>query len=389
MALRELKITQPRTLVFGRNCSKSMGVSLQSRGSRRVLVVCSPSTRKFADGIGVSGCEVELFSSVDREPTVSVFRQACAVARQFKPDAVIGLGGGSPLDAAKLVAALWNAEPDVTEVFGIGLLKTRTTALLCVPTTAGTGSEVSPNAILLDERDWSKRAVISPALVPDETYVDPLLTLTVPPAVTAATGIDALTHCLEAFANRNAHPAVDGWALQGLSLVSQNLEAAAKDGNNYEAREAVALGSLLGGMCLGPVNTAAVHALAYPLGGKYHVGHGLSIAVMLPHVLRFNLPAAPARYARVAQALGEPWQADDNKLSERALRRLEQLKEAVGLTQTLRDFGVTENDVPALSEEGAAVKRLLDNNPRPISVADASDIYWSAFGARSDSRIHC
>src|SRR5262249_48336492 len=159
--------------------------------------------------------------------------------------------------------------------------------LVCLPTTAGTGSEVSPNAILLDEADQLKKGVVSPYLVPDAAYVDPQLTRSVPPSVTAATGLDALTHCIEAYANKFAHPAVDLYALQGVGIIAQNLLRAVRNGGDMEARTELSLGSFYGGLCLGPVNTAAVHALAYPLGGQFHVAHGVSNAVLLPHVIRF------------------------------------------------------------------------------------------------------
>src|SRR6185312_1331641 len=183
-------------------------------------------------------------------------------------------------------------------------VKGRSLPLICLPTTSGTGSEVSPNALLLDENTQSKKAVISPHLVPDAAFIDPALTLTVPAPVTAATGLDALTHCIEAYANRFAHPLVDTWALDGIRHIAAHLATAVREPANLEARTHLALGSLYGGLCLGPVNTAAVHALSYPLGSRHHIAHGHSNAILLPHVLRFNVPAAFGRYAEVALALG-------------------------------------------------------------------------------------
>ena len=197
--------------------------------------------------------------------------------------------------------------------------------LVCLPTTAGTGAEVSPNAILLDEADELKKGVVSPHLVPDAAFVDPLLTISVPPAVTAATGLDALTHCIEAYANKFAHPIVDTYALQGIRLISANLVRAVRNGNDIEARAALALGSLYGGLCLGPVNTAAVHALAYPLGGRFHIAHGVSNALLLPHVLRFNFSAAPERYAEIAVALGVARNGSDLGTAEQGVEFLSQL----------------------------------------------------------------
>src|SRR5699024_3953020 len=194
-------------------------------------------------------------------------------------------GGGSVLDVAKLVAAQLNNGQSLEDIVGIKKLKNRDFLLICMPTTSGTGSEVSPNAILLDQRDNQKKGIISPFLVPDIVYADPLLTVTLPPSVTAATGIDALTHCIEAYANRFAHPLVDMYALEGIRLISSNIVEACKNGQDIEARSGMILGSLYGGVCLGPVNTAAVHALSYPLGSQFHIAHGLSNAILFPDVL--------------------------------------------------------------------------------------------------------
>jgi alcohol dehydrogenase class IV len=251
--------------------------------------------------------------------------------------------------------------------------------LVCLPTTAGTGAEVSPNAILLDEADELKKGVVSPHLVPDAAFIDPLLTHSVPPAVTAATGLDALTHCIEAFANKFAHPAVDVYALQGIRLIAANLERAVRNGKDVEARAALALGSLYGGLCLGPVNTAAVHALAYPLGGRFHIAHGVSNAVLLPHVLRFNLPAAPERYAEVAVALGIARNGSHESTAESGLGWLAQLSRACGVPQTLTALNVPRTAIPALASSAMQVQRLLKNNPRPVTEADAVQIYEATY----------
>ena len=280
---------------------------------------------------------------------------------------------------AKLVAALTRSQKTAPEIFGINLLSSRALPLVCLPTTAGTGAEVSPNAILLDETDALKKGVVSPHLVPDAAFVDPLLTLSVPAVVTAATGLDALTHCVEAYANQFAHPIVDTYALQGIRLIAPNLVRAVRDGQDREARAALALGSLYGGLCLGPVNTAAVHALAYPLGGKFHIAHGVSNALLLPHVLRFNFSAAPARYAEIALALGVPKNGSDLATAEAGVAFLSGLSRACGVPQRLRELGILPTDLPALARAAMQVQRLLKNNLRPVTEADAVNIYEAAF----------
>jgi alcohol dehydrogenase class IV len=282
------------------------------------------------------------------------------------------------LDVAKLLAALHGRPEPVDQFFGIGLLPPRKVYLACLPTTAGAGSEVSPNAILLDETDLLKKGVISPWLVPDAAFVDPTLTLTLPPALTASTGLDALVHCIEAYANLHAHPIVDSYALQGIRLIGAHLLGAVRDGLNMEDRSAVALGSLYGGLCLGPVNTAAVHALAYPLGGEFRLGHGLTNAVLLPHVLRFNLPAMPRRYADIARALGVTDAGDDLATANRGVDRLVQLSAACGLPAGLAACGVPADALPRLATAALKVTRLLKNNPRPLTHEDAVRIYQSA-----------
>jgi alcohol dehydrogenase class IV len=264
------------------------------------------------------------------------------------------------------------------ETLDINLLGPHSTRIVSIPTTAGTGSEASPNAILLDEADSLKKAVISPYLMPNATYVDPKLMLGVPPKVTAATGIDAMTHCLEAFTNRFAHPMIDLYAMEGVRLAAAYVTRAVANGQDIEAREHMAQASLYGGICLGPVNTAAVHALAYPLGGEFHMPHGLSIALMLPHVFRFNAVATPSRHAEIALALGVARQGDDLATALAGAAKLEELIAACGLPPRLRDYGVEDSSIPMLVESAMKVTRLLKNNPRELTAADALEIYRQA-----------
>jgi alcohol dehydrogenase class IV len=308
-----------------------------------------------------------------------MFEAVLEAARKENIDGVLGIGGGSAMDVAKLVAALARSAQRVEQVFGIDLLQSRALPLVCLPTTAGTGAEVSPNAILLDESDELKKGVISPHLVPDAAVVDPLLTVSVPPAVTAATGLDALTHCIEAYANKFAHPTVDLYALQGIRLISANLVRAVRDGGDLEARANLALGSLYGGMCLGPVNTAAVHALSYPLGGRFHVAHGISNAVLLPPVLEFNLSQAPERYAEVAVALGVERNGSAASTAKRGVQRVIELSQACQIPQRLSELGIPREAIPSMAESAMKVTRLLKNNLRSLTEQDVVGIYDAAY----------
>ena len=381
--MNAITLLQPPRLVFGNGCAAGCVELFAQRGVRRLLLVSSspvlPQIGFLIEALQKAGCEVVQSRPVDSEPTREMFEQILADAKPAGIEAVLGVGGGSPLDVAKLVAALVRGRQSVAEVFGIGLLEGRGLFLVCLPTTAGTGSEVSPNAILLDEADELKKGVVSPHLVPDAAFVDPLLTLSVPAAVTAATGLDALTHCIEAYANKFAHPITDQYALPGIRLISANLLRAVRNGADAEARANLALGSLYGGLCLGPVNTAAVHALAYPLGSRFKLAHGVSNAVLLPNVLRFNFSAAPGRYAEVAAALGVERGGPATVMAERGVERLAELSRACGVPQRLSDFKIPRDAIPALARAAMQVTRLLKNNLRPVTEADAAGIYEATY----------
>lgn len=376
---RVITLRHPGAITFGAGCAAGAADWLQRRRSREVLIVhsasVSASVSKIVDQLRQHGIGTVAINNVPPEPDVASFNRLRAGIRGTKLDAVLAIGGGSVLDVAKLLAALHPSAVPVRECFGNGLLASRTLPLACLPTTAGTGSEVSPNAILYDESDHLKKAVISPHLVPDAVFIDPELTVSVPPALTAATGIDALSHCLEAYANRNAHPLVDLYALQGIRLIASHLKRAVDQPNDLEARSALALGSLYGGLCLGPVNTAAVHALAYPLGSEFRLAHGLSIALLLPHVVRFNLPAAPGRYAEIARALGVTEGSDSIMTASRGVDRLAALGAECGIPRGLAACGVPSDAIPRMAAAAMKITRLLKNNPRDVTLADAEQIY--------------
>src|SRR5688572_21232697 len=299
-----LKVFFPGKLVFGNGSLSQLADEIvQLKPSKVFIATIEPlrnAINEFEKTLTSNRIEILIDTSIVQEPTFSDFETLMKRVAPFNPDIVIGIGGGSVLDVAKLVAAQLENDQQLKDYVGIGLLKGRKKKLICVPATSGTGSEVSPNAILVDDSDNQKKGIISPYLVPDIVYVDPLLTVSVPPSITAATGMDALTHCLEAYTNKFAQPFIDLFVYEGMRLIAANIVTAVKEGSNIEAREKVAMGSLYGGFCLGPVNTAGVHALSYPLGTMFHLAHGLSNALLLPHVMEYNIPAAVKKYAEVA-----------------------------------------------------------------------------------------
>jgi alcohol dehydrogenase class IV len=377
-----LTIHNVRTVRFGQGAAEDCASDLANAGCRRVLVVTGAPIRPLAEGpvraLRAAGCAVEVLDASEGEPTLADLARAIAEARRFGADGVVGLGGGSAIDVAKLVAALISGKQEFADVVGSDLLARRTISLACIPTTAGTGSEVTPIAIVEDTEAQLKKGVVSPHLVPDFAYLDPELTRTMPRSVTAATGIDALTHCIESYANRFAHPVVDRWALEGVRLVGRYLARACANGDDMEARAGMLRASHLGGQCLGPVNTAAVHALAYPLGGEFHIAHGVANSLLLPHVLRFNLEAAPGRYADIAEALGVVRTGNDGADALNGIERIEALSDCVGIERHLGAFGISHNMIPHMAAAAMTVQRLLVRNPREVSEDDARAIYQAA-----------
>ncbi|ARN56730.1 iron-containing alcohol dehydrogenase [Sedimentisphaera salicampi] len=375
---RIVQTAHPQTLVFGSGCASQLADMLSSRGCTGILLVTAKAIRPMVESIAASvkqaGISVLIDDSVNTEPTIDMFERLLEDVTDHI-DAVIGIGGGSVLDAAKLAAAVPGSGQQIDELFGTGKIRSRKKMLICLPTTAGTGSEVSPNAILLDEKADLKKGVISPYLVPDAVYVDPELTRSIPPEITAATGMDALSHCVEAYANLHAHQFVDTYAIRGIELIGKNIETAFSNGEDMDARSALSLGSMYGGYCLGPVNTAAVHALSYPLGGKFHIAHGAANAILLPEVMQFNLTAAPKRYAEIAVALGCPAQSSDMETGLLGIERVREICRRCKIPDSLSQYGIAKSDVPAMAKSAMSVTRLLKNNVRELTQEDAEKIY--------------
>lgn len=381
--MKPITLLQPAKIQFGTGCLEIFCNDFLASGKKRLFILTAPVLRplltKMDETLQNGGVQLSYFDDIRQEPTVNDFHTIVDQAREFQADSVIGVGGGSVLDLAKLVATLLYSDQQVEQLFGTGLVKQRGVWFACIPTTSGTGSEVSPNAILLDENDNLKKGIVSPHLMADAAYIDPQLTWTVPAKVTAETGMDALTHCIEAYTNKFAHPLIDVYALNGIRLIAANLLKAVKNGKDQEAREALSLGSMYGGMCLGPVNTAAVHALSYPLGGMFHLSHGLSNAILLPTVMKFNRPTCVERYAQVAIACGVQPGKNDEETAERGVDFIYQLSKDCGIPTTLSEIGVPQTAVDEMAKSAMEVQRLLKNNPRVVTEEDARDIYNSLY----------
>ena len=381
--MKTITLKYPKQITFGNNCIDNFIEDYLHLSNKKLFVVTFPeilpTLEKTFKKLKNSNVNIFIDTSIISEPTYKTFAKVLQHAKDVQADSVVGIGGGSSLDVAKLVAAQLNNSQLIEDIIGIGKLKQRTTYLACLPTTAGTGSEVSPNAILLDEIDNLKKGVVSEHLIADAAYIDPVLTYSVPPKVTAATGMDALTHCIEEYTNIFAHPVVDVYALEGIKLIGANLIDAYKNSQNTEAREKVALGSLYGGLGLGTVNTAAVHALSYPLGGEFHIAHGLSNAVLLPYVMKFNMVSSPERYAQVALALGVKKQEDDLSTAEKGVERIFEMCKFLDIPVKLSELNIPKDAIKRMVEGAMKVTRLLNNNPRTITKEDAHNIYLEAY----------
>ncbi|QDH78521.1 iron-containing alcohol dehydrogenase [Echinicola soli] len=381
--MRAITLLQPQKLVFGAGSfSRFVEDTIAASYKRIWILVAKPLMDTLNGGLQEmkhAGLEVEVAIYDAGEPTFSLYEEFLQQVKGFDPDTVVGIGGGSVLDLAKLLAAMQDSTGQLSDFVGINLLKRRNTHMVCIPTTSGTGSEVSPNAILLDEETLEKKGIISPCLVPDATYIDPVLTIGLPAKITAETGIDALSHCIEAFTNKFSHPLVDEYALRGIALIGQNLHRAFEAPDDLDARSAVALGSMYGGLCLGPVNTAAVHALSYPLGGKYHVPHGLANAVLLPEVMAYNLSSNVQKHEQIALAVGAARGKSPEETAKNGVEKVKDLVRLCEIPQNLTILGVQKEDVSELTGLAMKVTRLLQNNPREVTFADAEEIYCRLF----------
>nr|WP_294972328.1 iron-containing alcohol dehydrogenase [uncultured Pseudomonas sp.] len=364
-----------------------LGALCRERGAQRVLIVTDPGITRLGmldgvlPGFAAAGVAVEVFDQVLADPPEAVVLAAVEQARRMAAQLVIGFGGGSSMDVAKLVALLAHplACQGLKDVFGVGNARGPRLPLLQVPTTAGTGSEVTPIAIVTTG-ETTKMGVVSPHLLPDLAVLDADLTLGLPPAVTAATGIDAMVHAIEAYTSKlKKNPLSDLLAREALRLLALNLDEAVHNGRNREARQAMLLGACLAGQAFANAPVAAVHALAYPLGGHFHIPHGLSNALVLPEVIRFNAPNAGALYAELAPLLlGERLRSDADR-TEQFIAELADLSPRSGLPSRLRDAGVPEDSLPRLAADAMQQQRLLVNNPREVSERDALAIYRAAY----------
>jgi alcohol dehydrogenase class IV len=364
--------------------SSRIGELVKSLGCQSILLVSDPGVKDAGllqaglQGLEQQGVAVTLFTDVEADPPVHVIDAAVKLAKDAKVDGVVSIGGGSSMDVAKLVALLAVGQEKLDDIYGVGMVKGRRLPLVLAPTTAGTGSEVTPISIVTTG-EGEKKGVVSPVLLPDWAVLDAGLTLGLPPKVTAATGIDAMVHAIEAYTSKRLkNPLSDALARDALRLLGGNIHEACRNGTNREARHNMLLGSMLAGMAFANAPVAAVHALAYPVGARFHVPHGLSNSLVLPQVIRFNASSAEKHYGELATILIPHAKGNSADHTKALVEMLSALPAELGLPTRLRDVGIAEKDLVFLADDAMKQTRLLVNNPREVVHADALAIYGDA-----------
>jgi len=374
-------------VLLGPEASKQLGDLAVSMGITRALIVTDRGIIQFGlldsatNSLNASKVEYELYADVVADPPESVVMDAVTEGQAFNCDGVIGFGGGSSMDVAKLLAVLIKGEQSLSDIYGVDQITGGRLPLIQVPTTAGTGSEATMVSIITTG-ETTKAGVVSRTLLADKIVLDASLTLGLPPHVTAATGIDAMVHAIEAYTSRRLKNSLsDMLAREALRLLAGNIAVAVKQGDNLDARGSMLLGAMLAGQAFANAPVAAVHALAYPLGGNYHIPHGLSNSLVLPHVIRFNGPSAGDLYKEIAPLImpGKSLPDDALVVTEMLAEHFLSLAEDLGLQTSLSQMNVPEGDLPKLAEEAMLQQRLLINNPREVSVDDSLEIYRQAY----------
>ena len=382
------KITLFRTIpriVMGPGAIGQIGDEIHEMKPKKVLLVTDKGIveaglmKSALKALEKSRINHVIFDGVEPDPRYEIAADCVDMIRREKADLVIGFGGGSPIDIAKSAAIMATNEGPIAEYFGIDLIPKPGLPTVMVPTTAGTGSEVTPIAILSDEGEKLKKGIVSPYLFPTVAILDPELTLGLPPNITASTGMDALIHAIEAYTSVNATDMTDILAFRAMELLYHNIRTAYANGNDLPARSSMMEGSLLAGMAFANAGVTAVHAFAYPIGAEFHIPHGVANTLMLPHVMRFNLLGNLSKFADISEAFDLSIEGmDELQTAEMFVAAIERLAKDLRVPRNLSGFGISEEDVPMLAEGVMKVTRLLANNPRVINLDDAVDIYRAA-----------
>src|SRR5210317_614784 len=383
---QSFSVNQPTQILFGVNAVKKLGDLIADLGGHRVFLVADPGLKQAGIIKEVSSLlnrkkiPYTIYDKVAPEPGLKLADQGAKLAKKNKADCVVGIGGGSALDIAKAISILLTNGGNAEDYLGLDRIKLQGVPKIMIPTTAGTGAEVTFTAVFINEKTNSKGGMNGDPLYPDAALLDPGLTLSLPPNITAATGIDAFTHALEAFVSTQAHAISDMYALEAMTLISNNLGTAYANGTNIEARSAMLMGSLLGGKALATAGVGLVHAMAYPLGGMFNTAHGLANAVLLPYVVEYNIIGNPEKFATVAQVMG--YETDGLPLHEAAhlaVEAIHQLNADIGIPNSLAALDIPTDKIPEMAQIALTVTRPVENNPRKPTKEDVMAVYEAAF----------
>jgi alcohol dehydrogenase class IV len=376
--------TTPR-IVMGPGSVKTIGTEVKALGAKRVLIVTDKGVigagllKSIEDSFKANKIKYAVFDKVEPDPRYEIVADCVKMAETVRAQMLVGIGGGSPMDITKVTAVMLTNKGPIGAYFGIGLIPKPGLPTILIPTTAGTGSEVTPIAILSDEGEKLKKGIVSPYLFPAIGILDAELTAGLPPHVTAATGMDALIHAIEAYTSINATTITDMYCIKAIELIYKNIRIAFAKGDNMDARTAMMEGALLAGIAFANAGVTAVHAFAYPIGAEFHIPHGIANTLMLPHVIRFNVLGNLEKFAQLAKPLGIPAEGLDNlAIVDKVIAAIDRLADDIRVPRHLADFGVKEKDITMLAEGVMKVTRLLANNPRTLTLDDAKRIYKAA-----------
>lgn len=377
-----IEYTTPRSIICGPGSVNSTGKLIKNRlKAGKVLVVTDPGIinagllERLQKSLEEARLPFKVFQEVSSDPLEEEILKGTAVAKEFQVDTIIAFGGGSPMDAAKAIAIMATANTPISELYGQGKVERKRLSLILIPTTAGTGSEATPYAVITTQ-GGEKISITDRQSIPDIALLDAELTLGLPRNLTAACGIDAIVHAIEAFTSKgNKTTASDKAAIKALNLLWRALPRALKDGDDLEARENMLIGAMLAGQAIATAPVGGVHALAYPLGGLHHIHHGLSNSLLLPAVMRFNASAGAKLYAALADAVIPNLSGPREKKTETFIATIEALIATTGLETRLSQVGISHNHIPALAGEAMKLERLLKNNPSEISLQQCQRIY--------------
>jgi alcohol dehydrogenase len=373
--------TTPR-IVMGPGSFSQLPHEVKRLGRQKVMIITDPGlvrtgiVNRLEELLVGDGLTVYRFDDVEPDPRYEIASQAAARTREAGADLVVGIGGGSSLDIAKVASILVTNSDPVSAFFGVDMVPKPGLTTILVPTTAGTGSEVTPIAILSDYDEKLKKGIVSPYLFPAVAMLDAELTVGLPASVTAATGMDALIHAVEAYTSRNATPFTDMLAVEAIRQIFRHIRTAFANGSNLEARGGMLEGSLLAGMAFANAGVTAVHAFAYPIGAEFHIPHGIANSIMLTAVMEFNMLGNLSKFAHMAGLFGENTRGlSERQAAQAAVQGMRTLAGDLKIPGSLAEFGVKDEHIPALAQGVMKVTRLLANNPRELTLQDAEEIY--------------